>query len=200
MREQIDGITLIARERLRQVSQEGWSEYHDDGHEYDELAIAAACYALPDRKRESERRLGAIPLLWPWDFKWWKPTPHDRIRELVKAGALIAAEIDRLQRLNVEGGETELVKAGVTRTCGECGNAPTEVRPGKYQCDYCESAEPVDEMTVTVTASQLMNRGIWLEACTLLGINEWAVKEGLMEYSHKIEMTELQARKIGVIQ
>ena len=35
--------------------------------------------------------------IWPWNLIWWKPTPNDRIRELVKAGALIAAEIDRLQ-------------------------------------------------------------------------------------------------------
>jgi hypothetical protein len=35
--------------------------------------------------------------LWPWDESWWKP--GDRIRELAKAGALIAAEIDRLNRI-----------------------------------------------------------------------------------------------------
>ena len=40
-----------------------------------------------------------IPPTWPWDESWFKPTPDDRIRELVKAGALILAEIDRLQRL-----------------------------------------------------------------------------------------------------
>lgn len=32
---------------------------------------------------------------WPWDMKWWKPS-DDPIKNLVKAGALIAAEIDRL--------------------------------------------------------------------------------------------------------
>lgn len=35
---------------------------------------------------------------WPWEARFWKPCPDDRARELVKAGALIAAEIDRLQR------------------------------------------------------------------------------------------------------
>jgi hypothetical protein len=35
---------------------------------------------------------------WPWDEKWWKPSTNP-IRNLVKAGALIAAEIDRLQRV-----------------------------------------------------------------------------------------------------
>ena len=55
------------------------------------MAVAAACYALPAWCRGRTRR-------WPWDDEWWKPTPDDRIRELVKAGALIAAEIDRLLR------------------------------------------------------------------------------------------------------
>lgn len=36
------------------------------------------------------------PDAWPWDPSWWKPSP-DPIRNLVKAGALIAAEIDRLR-------------------------------------------------------------------------------------------------------
>jgi len=35
--------------------------------------------------------------LWPWGSEWWKPS-KDPIRDLVKAGALIAAEIDRLQK------------------------------------------------------------------------------------------------------
>jgi hypothetical protein len=36
-----------------------------------------------------------VPREWPWDSKWWKP--GERIRELEKAGALIAAEIARLE-------------------------------------------------------------------------------------------------------
>jgi len=34
---------------------------------------------------------------WPFSSEWWKPA-QDPIRNLVKAGALIAAEIDHLQR------------------------------------------------------------------------------------------------------
>lgn len=43
----------------------------------------------------------STPRYWPWEPGWWKPgkgnSYADRVRELVKAGALIAAEIDRLQ-------------------------------------------------------------------------------------------------------
>lgn len=35
---------------------------------------------------------------WPWERKWWKPS-NEPIKNLIKAGALIAAEIDRLQKL-----------------------------------------------------------------------------------------------------
>jgi len=92
-----DGSHLIAAERSRQITAEGWSSYHDDKHSDNSLAVAAAVYATP----AEDRRIGpyGLPVAWPWDLFWWKPTPDDRIRELVKAGALIAAEIDRLRRL-----------------------------------------------------------------------------------------------------
>lgn len=94
------GIELIAEERQRQIKVEGWSAMHDSDHDYDQLATAGAVYALPDRLRHNINRSGDLmPSLWPWERKWWKPVPDNRIRELVKAGALIAAEIDRLSRI-----------------------------------------------------------------------------------------------------
>jgi len=85
------GVELIAAERERQQAVEGCTPEHDDGYAGQEMALAAVCYALPPY---SSRRTAC----WPWAANWWKPTPDDRIRELVKAGALIAAEIDRLSR------------------------------------------------------------------------------------------------------
>jgi len=87
------GIELIAKERERQITEEGWTPEHDDCfHRKGELAQAGAVYALPPKYRFYAQA-------WPWDLRYYKPVPQDRIRELVKAGALIAAEIDRLQRL-----------------------------------------------------------------------------------------------------
>lgn len=88
------GTALIAAERERQVQVEGWTPAHDDAHTRQELAAAAIIYI-------HYRNRGAnfpTPLNWPWDRAWWKPS-DDPIRNLVKAGALIAAEIDRLQRV-----------------------------------------------------------------------------------------------------
>lgn len=98
------GTELITAERQRQITAEGYTAEHDEGHA-DELAHAAACYALAEYRRDSEVdgptlrriRVTASPPHWPWDNEWWKPTPDDRIRELVKAGALIAAAIDSLR-------------------------------------------------------------------------------------------------------
>jgi hypothetical protein len=93
-RERADGVGLIAAERRRQITQEGYFASHDDreDHARGELARAAAMYALPPEYRYTDV-LGAM---WPrhWQFK---PT-EDRMRELTKAGALIAAEIDRIAR------------------------------------------------------------------------------------------------------
>lgn len=90
------GIDYISAERERQVNEEGWTQEHDNEHINGELAIAASCYAYPnyDTNENIQDRL-----IWPWDNQWWKPTPNNRIHELSKAGALIAAEIDRLLAL-----------------------------------------------------------------------------------------------------
>jgi len=98
------GIELISKERERQINKEGWTKEHDAEHCFGELANAAACYAMTDfyKNRDmvsiwcEDGTTRRVPVMWPWDGQWWKPTQNDRIKELVKAGALIAAEIDRL--------------------------------------------------------------------------------------------------------
>lgn len=90
------GAQLIAVERARQISAEGYTAEGDDRQTAGELAMAAACYATPPTHRDRP-----LPILWPWSGMVWRPSPS-RIRELVKAGALIAAEIDRLKRAGGE--------------------------------------------------------------------------------------------------
>lgn len=96
------GIELIATERRRQIRKEKWSAKHDDSHANGELAQAAASYALHAAGIGTSFPKGLANgccLWWPWTPKWWKPrTP---IKDLIRAGALIAAEIDRQQRLLV---------------------------------------------------------------------------------------------------
>lgn len=93
------GAEQIAAERQRQIDAEGWTPDHDAHHLGDELAYAAIAYATPqvDRDFRYNAHGELIPHRWPWEQVFWKPAPDDRVRELVKAGALIAAEIDRLQ-------------------------------------------------------------------------------------------------------
>ena len=89
------------------VNEEGWTPEHDDAYVESELAFAAACYCefaaygYMHGLRKMKRK--AVSSQWPFDISWWKPSAGDdingRILELAKAGALIAAEIDRLQRI-----------------------------------------------------------------------------------------------------
>lgn len=96
----MNGIELIAAERQRQIDVEGWTPEHDDQWTGEQLASVACLYAMTLEDRNTEFRFDMVEFMWPlaWDFNWWKPTPGNRIKELTKAGALIAAEIDRLQR------------------------------------------------------------------------------------------------------
>ena len=92
------GIELIAEERARQINVEGWTPEHDDEHADSELGFAACYYAMPCLIRVdgvTVTPLDLYPGTWSADGA---KRGSDRVRNLVKAGALIAAEIDRLQR------------------------------------------------------------------------------------------------------
>ena len=119
------GIELIAAERRRQIAEESWTPEHDDEHQACELAMAAVCYATPDllfvKHERANSTIYSDP--WPWEGKWDKRGKYGDCRDggkheganfspnpgsyneaerkdlLVKAGALIAAEIDRLERV-----------------------------------------------------------------------------------------------------
>lgn len=88
-------IIDVTAERFRQIEKEGWTPEHDDAHGNGEMSVAAACYAMMRPSYHSPLN-GLARQIWPWSVEWWKPT--DRRRNLVKAGALIVAEIERLDR------------------------------------------------------------------------------------------------------
>lgn len=101
----LGGVDLIALERRRQVQVEGWTAAHDDQHDAGQMAVAAACYAAAGNDEVvvsafagfgGERAV--FEDAWPWDEKWDKREQHTNLRRLVIAGALLAAEIDRLLR------------------------------------------------------------------------------------------------------
>ncbi|EIG8967518.1 hypothetical protein LGD22_004587 [Salmonella enterica] len=96
----------VLAERQRQINVKGWTPEHDDWqNQYGDLTIAASCYARhaygrgwvypekPERYQDEE-----APDDWPWDDTWWKPdSPR---RDLIKATALLLAELERLDRLS----------------------------------------------------------------------------------------------------
>jgi hypothetical protein len=89
----------VLAERERQKSVEGWTLEHDDMHTNGEIADAAAFYAATStifREVRVPPLIGKMVQVWPWDARWWKP--KDRRYDLVRAGALILAEIERLDR------------------------------------------------------------------------------------------------------
>jgi len=91
------GIEAIAAERRRQIDVEEWNPEHDDEHERGEMGKAAVCYAIHACAFPLQPGMDDFNAWWPWEDKYWKPS-DDPIRNLEKAGALIAAEIDRRKR------------------------------------------------------------------------------------------------------
>jgi hypothetical protein len=106
----------VLRERERQFYEERWTDEHDDQHDKGQLAFAGAAYALAaaiqaelvghgkDPKfAATAAGLAKAPAWWPFSTSWWKP--KDRRRDLVRAAALIIAEIERLDRAEAKGGQ-----------------------------------------------------------------------------------------------
>lgn len=146
----------VLAERHRQMSAEGWSPEHDDTHVNFEMARAAAFYALhtaaavlPEPTCEvPSNRYGLFltaDQAWPpeWDHATWKK-PKDARRNLVRAAALLVAEIERLDRADGKSGSVPTFLAGQVpdefpkpqrrdgkEPCGEC-HLPTG-----ETCDIC---------------------------------------------------------------
>lgn len=83
------GSELIREERLRQITKEGWTQDHDKQHDVWEFVEAARAYLMI--YDNNIKRTG----IWPWKGGFFKP--KGELKDLVRAGALIAAAIDRLQ-------------------------------------------------------------------------------------------------------
>lgn len=97
-----NAIELIAKERIRQVEVEGWTTEHDDNLDLGALSDAAALYAMTDESRlfmDDDWGNDMWLHLWPFELESLKFTPDDRIKQLTKAGALIVAEIEKIQRI-----------------------------------------------------------------------------------------------------
>ncbi len=110
------GIELIANERQEQIEKHGYTVDADNqryGQDDKDLVLAAMSYLYPPDHREyallhptrsgEYKQFKKAPITWPWDERYWKPSHDNRIKDLQKAGALIAAEIDRLLNLKSDG-------------------------------------------------------------------------------------------------
>lgn len=84
-----NGAQLITAERVRQLEKEGFDSDNDNRHIMGELVWAAVAYCLDGKSYSA-------PDYWPWSRTWWKPKSAKE--NLIRAGALIAAEIDRINR------------------------------------------------------------------------------------------------------
>jgi hypothetical protein len=91
------GIERIAAERKRQIEEEGFTAEYEDQWQMGELIKSAVWHLYPGEKKNKLEQICRH-----WAAKGLESSPDNRIREMEKAGARIAAEIDRLLRLEVK--------------------------------------------------------------------------------------------------
>jgi len=155
-----DGLRLIAKERIRQIEEEGWIAAHDDLYNPDgELLAAAVCYATPMKVFKKEKLHGGLQFVdpWPWsmdldkrmvygvnrrDYAGVIPDPEtytqlEKIDLLAKAGALIAAEIDREMRTLLDGPASNQVKRFMAHHLIEVLGGRDEDNVWEIYCEWC---------------------------------------------------------------
>lgn len=97
------GMWDVFNERIRQRNPqphgEGYSDERDDGYRYSQLTDAAISYCLASVAGSLVAK--NPPPRWPWSVEAWKP--KDRRSNLVRAAALLIAEIDRQDRASKRG-------------------------------------------------------------------------------------------------
>lgn len=94
----------VLAERRRQIEKEGWTPEHDDMHVDGELSLAAALYAIPYQNSLIEQNdFIGLHMALENGHGWNLKPDKDPRKRLVKAGALILAEIERLDRARGEG-------------------------------------------------------------------------------------------------
>lgn len=142
-------------EREEQREKEGFSSDDDDKTARDgQFVLAAIAYADFAWKSEALRAATAgAPKYWPWDKEWWKPT--NRRRDLVKAAALLLAEIERIDRQTY----IDVIEPVL-------GDLVAPLRLGRFghdrdpAADFCAEVQAIDELLFmgTVPAAELRNR------------------------------------------
>ncbi|WP_185274757.1 hypothetical protein [Chryseobacterium indologenes] len=88
------GAELIIEERARQIESEGFTAESDRQYTKGELFYAGCCYHSAARLREACCDPGTPPTDWPFSPEYWKPTPDNRVKEIIKSGALLQAHVD----------------------------------------------------------------------------------------------------------
>lgn len=99
-REPIKATTLIANERHRQIHELGHTATEDADLLRNQLVLGAIHYLTMTSSGTEQILPDSVPITvvqWPWPSPPFKAsnTNTSALRRLVKAGALIAAEIDR---------------------------------------------------------------------------------------------------------
>lgn len=213
-------IEAVLNERRRQVVEEGWTPEHDDEHNAGEMALAAACYALPEAQRAllSETRSDLrdvgrsagepimvkheshVPSLWPssWAGWWWKP--KTRRQDLIRAAALLLAEIERIDRADEHDAPHLLSNTGMPPPTGSTlqnkegaafdDGQPTLEVPWKYRvCAgvYFGSA-------ALVVASPRSK-----ETCLLVGIGDCLVDSMWAPMVQEVRRVELPEEQVAYV-
>lgn len=62
-----------------------------------------------------------------------------------------------------------------------------------------EAEQRCSSVQVKITVRELLDKGLWDQACEMTGLNVWAINEGLMDSSDEVTFTQEQAQELGLL-
>lgn len=139
-------LELVAKERVRQIVEKGYTPQHDDEHTDGSLADAGACYGATVPVYKLGGEIFPVRTLYPWCPVFDSREKHDRKTNLIIGAALFMAEYERLEReekkdTSCRGCDYLLSKDDHT-WCGIIGHPMDEYSP---RCDEWQHKYPVSE-------------------------------------------------------
>lgn len=91
-------LELVAKERVRQIVEKGYTPQHDDEHTDGSLADAGACYGATVPVYKLGGEIFPVRTLYQWCPVFDSREKHDRKTNLIIGAAFFMAEYERLER------------------------------------------------------------------------------------------------------
>jgi len=107
-------------------------------------------------------------------------------------------------KLELTNEELDIIEEWYRCSRNEDATGPRDVELHAKLCrsqrdEIIEQQRVANQPKIILTASALLDKGVWIKFCEMRGINDWAISEGQMDSSEEFRLTLDEANKLGLL-